>query len=201
MGRTGQREHGREASGSRNRALHHLTDPDGEEEKKDEEEEKDTAKELERLLCLRLALGRYPPPRRVAGSLTERVAQTTLVRVGPDRRKKNSRPTGTPVTSGDHPDTKKLPTQKSDFHHVAKLFQVRFIIRGCLEIYYDYFCRQGDPRERIQSGTTSPHNWLASLKIREPHCNTKSSGSRRTLDLSLEENDSSRRRCEGRDWH
>ena len=45
-GPTGQREYGRVASGSRNRAPWQT---------QMEEEEEDTAKELERLLCLRLA--------------------------------------------------------------------------------------------------------------------------------------------------
>ena len=59
----GPRVKGRVASGSRNRALWQTQ----------MEEEKDTAEELERLLCLRLAFGRYP--RRVAQDLfIERVA-------------------------------------------------------------------------------------------------------------------------------
>ena len=57
-------EYGRVASGSRNRAPLQTQ----------MEEEKDTAEELERLLCLRLAFGRYPPKASGAGSFIERVA-------------------------------------------------------------------------------------------------------------------------------
>ena len=63
-GPTGQREYGRVASGSRNRAPWQTQ----------MEEEKDTAEELERLLCLRLAFGRYPPKVSGVASFTERVA-------------------------------------------------------------------------------------------------------------------------------
>ena len=57
-------------------------------------EDEDSNWKLERLLYLVLAFGRYPPKRSGARSSTEQVALTNLVRVG-DRKKKNSRPTGT----------------------------------------------------------------------------------------------------------
>ena len=83
------------------------------------EEEKDTAEELERLLCLRLAFGRYP--RRVAQDLSLNEWHKRLLFVLDQiADKKTFRPRGTPVTSSNHPDTKKMPTQKSDFHYAAK---------------------------------------------------------------------------------
>ena len=80
------------------------------------EEEKDTAKKLDMLLYLRLAFGRYPPQASGAGSFHPISGTDDSCSCWTRSQKKGP----LDPQASDHPDTKKMPTQKSDFHHFAK---------------------------------------------------------------------------------
>ena len=170
----------------------------------EEKEEKDTAKELERLAVLEACV-RSVPAQGEWRQISHRTSGTddSCSCWTRSRKKEFS-------THRDTSDTQRPPRHEENANPKVRLSPRCKIIPSEIhnswlpvKYIYDYIYMSARVAQRANSVRNNEPAQLARV--------TEDSGavlqhqeqrrSRRTLELSLEENDSSRRRCEGRDWH